>query len=81
MRQRQREERLRRLEAEDEAQPAADNGNGEDSMSSECTICMSRPRNAAFPCGHVVACLSCAYRCNGCPVCRRRGEPVELFYS
>lgn len=47
----------------------------------ECIICMSRSRNASFPCGHVCACYLCALQCSECPVCRKRGVPLKLFMT
>ncbi|XP_024942392.1 E3 ubiquitin-protein ligase MYLIP isoform X3 [Cephus cinctus] len=36
-----------------------------------CRICMDRTLDTAlFPCGHAVACLDCARRCERCPLCR-----------
>ena len=81
-RQRERQARIERAEraAAEQSGSAASEGNGDGiANEDECMICMTRKRNAAFPCGHVVACFLCATRCNGCPVCRRRGDPLELF--
>eukprot|EP00892_Ulva_mutabilis_P010975 jgi/Ulvmu1/824/UM010_0198.1 len=45
----------------------------------ECAVCMQRPCNSAFPCGHVVACFACALQCDRCPMCRRGGQPIRLY--
>lgn len=46
-----------------------------------CKICMDNQIDAAFmPCSHVVACTSCAMRCNVCPVCRADITQAQKLY-
>lgn len=71
-------ERQRRLR---QARNVADDPDMLRSSMGECTICMSRPCNSTFPCGHMCACYLCALNLNQCPICRRRGEPIRLFPS
>lgn len=84
---RERQELIQRAQRQADAtaagcggEAAADATEDADNMD-ECMICTERKRNSAFPCGHVVACLPCALRCQRCPVCRRRGTAIELFRS
>jgi hypothetical protein len=36
----------------------------------ECIVCLARPREVAFECGHFVTCDACSGRVLTCPVCR-----------
>jgi len=39
--------------------------------SSECCICLCEEKDSVFnPCGHYVACESCAFELKKCPICR-----------
>lgn len=48
-----------------------------------CKICFENQRNATFvPCGHVVACYTCALSVDSCPMCRHAITTiVKLFFS
>lgn len=39
------------------------------SEASQCSICMSFPRDTALNCGHVI-CNGCSHRVSQCPICR-----------
>ncbi|XP_006611820.1 E3 ubiquitin-protein ligase MYLIP isoform X1 [Apis dorsata] len=46
-----------------------------------CRICMDRSFDTAlFPCGHAVACLDCARRCERCPLCRADIDHCRTIY-
>lgn len=47
-----------------------------------CRICMDNDIDVAFcPCGHAVACASCANRCHrGCPVCRASFTHIQTIF-
>ena len=46
-----------------------------------CRICMDRSLDTAlFPCGHAVACLDCARRCERCPLCRADIDYCRTIY-
>ena len=46
-----------------------------------CRICFEAEADAAFyDCGHVVACKTCADRCEDCPVCRKEVRDVIKIY-
>lgn len=46
-----------------------------------CRICMDRSLDTAlFPCGHAVACLQCARRCERCPLCRANIDHCRTIY-
>lgn len=46
-----------------------------------CRICMDRSLDTAlFPCGHAVACLDCARRCERCPLCRADIDHCRTIY-
>lgn len=46
-----------------------------------CRICMDRSLDTAlFPCGHAVACLECARRCERCPLCRADIDHCRTIY-
>ncbi|KAK0088032.1 hypothetical protein PV325_013437 [Microctonus aethiopoides] len=46
-----------------------------------CRICMDRSLDTAlFPCGHAVACLECARRCERCPLCRADIDHCKTIY-
>ena len=46
----------------------------------ECVICYSRGCGAVFAnCGHLVACLTCAARCDRCPICRAPVRPNDII--
>ncbi|AJD80729.1 inhibitor of apoptosis 3 [Pseudoplusia includens SNPV IE] len=41
-------------------------------LNSECKICFSKEIDACYiPCGHVVACMNCAWSVSDCPICRK----------
>ena len=41
--------------------------------SDECIICMEEPRQTVLmPCGHMLACATCAAQLDDCPTCRKR---------
>ena len=41
------------------------------SSSSICIACSSNERSIVFiPCGHLIACVSCAHGLTSCPLCR-----------
>lgn len=46
-----------------------------------CRICMDNQIDTAFlPCAHVVACSTCAAKCDRCPVCRADiMQPQKIF--
>ena len=49
-----------------------------------CVICFDRHINSAFvPCGHLVACLVCAWKFDGkqCPMCKQHVAMVLKTYS
>lgn len=48
-----------------------------------CKICYEQERNVCFvPCGHVVACATCALSTTKCPLCRRTfTNAVRLYYA
>lgn len=64
-------QRQRRLKQKEE-QPAG-----------QCQICVDAPTNSVFaPCGHVVACYTCATACARCPICRGAiGSVIKTFFS
>ncbi|EFX85651.1 hypothetical protein DAPPUDRAFT_313818 [Daphnia pulex] len=46
-----------------------------------CRICMDDDISAVFcPCGHAVACSSCAKRCVQCPVCRAPANHTQPIF-
>ncbi len=46
----------------------------------ECSICLDRPRSAAFaPCGHLTACTACAAKMKTCPICRAAVESTLII--
>ncbi|KAF2883382.1 hypothetical protein ILUMI_22795 [Ignelater luminosus] len=46
-----------------------------------CKICMDSQIDTAFlPCAHVVACSSCAARCDRCPLCRADIAQAQKIY-
>jgi hypothetical protein len=63
------------------ARAAADDPDVQRTSMGECTICMLRPCNSAFPCGHMCACYLCALHLSQCPICRRRGDAIRLYPS
>ena len=46
-----------------------------------CQICAEQPVNCVFaPCGHMCACVLCAYKVQRCPICRSHiHQVVETF--
>lgn len=47
----------------------------DDERTTECVICMERPRvTAMVPCGHVSTCTKCTAGLHDCPICR---APVD----
>jgi len=45
-----------------------------------CSICMDRPSNVAFLCGHL-ACFQCAQTLNKCHICRVDiDKKIELYW-
>ncbi|WBB27241.1 IAP-3 [Mythimna sequax nucleopolyhedrovirus] len=55
----------------------------ENNEENACKICFENRRNATFvPCGHVVACYTCALSVDSCPMCRHAITTiVKLFFS
>ncbi|XP_044736041.1 E3 ubiquitin-protein ligase MYLIP [Chrysoperla carnea] len=46
-----------------------------------CHICMDQPIDSAFlPCAHALACVSCAKRCEVCPLCRGEINQVQKIF-
>jgi len=46
-----------------------------------CKICYDNVLNAVFvPCGHAVACTTCALKIESCPMCRRQDCTVIQLY-
>lgn len=46
-----------------------------------CSICMDNDIEVAFcPCGHSLACLPCAQRCDQCPVCRANISHTQTIF-
>jgi baculoviral IAP repeat-containing protein 7/8 len=46
-----------------------------------CKICYEAESNIAFvPCGHVIACISCAAMVNKCPYCNQKYETIQKLY-
>lgn len=54
-----------------------------DKAANQCKICMEAANNTAFvPCGHHVACATCAEKLKVCPICRAAVTSVlKLFKS
>jgi len=49
---------------------------------SVCKICLDVRRNTVFiPCGHVCACVKCAFSVTKCPVCRESFEKVIRIFE
>lgn len=48
-----------------------------------CKICLEQEHNTVFiPCGHICACVKCAFSVEKCPLCREPYERiVRTFYS
>ena len=53
------------------------NNNGEES--GRCVVCMERPRDATYACGHLCCCMVCGTRAGRCPICRRGGQLIRVF--
>ena len=71
----------KRLADEDEASEPKHKKQKDDepTEAKKCVVCMTAPPEACFvPCGHMVACLSCAFLVerDGCPMCR---EYVAMY--
>nr|WHN38795.1 iap-3 [Mamestra brassicae multiple nucleopolyhedrovirus] len=64
------------------SQPTAPRLENDDDKSA-CKICFENQCNATFvPCGHVVACYTCALSVDSCPMCRHAITTiVKLFFS
>lgn len=46
-----------------------------------CRICMDSQIDTAFlPCAHVVACSTCAAKCDRCPLCRADITQAQKIY-
>ena len=46
-----------------------------------CCVCMTEPASAVFcPCGHLVACYTCALACKKCALCRQDVGYVQYVY-
>lgn len=51
-----------------------------DPAATDCKICYGRAINAVFAgCGHLVCCLTCAYRVDKCPICRVQVGPNDII--
>jgi rubrerythrin len=47
----------------------------------ECRICMDKPIQSVFlPCGHCMACMSCARAVTRCPVCSESVVALTPIY-
>lgn len=44
-----------------------------------CAVCFDMPLEVAFQCGHLCACFECGRRLSACPICRRPGDPLQIF--
>jgi hypothetical protein len=51
----------------------------------DCKVCYARKVNCVFTgCGHLVCCVTCAARCDRCPICRvpvRVGDIIRTYAS
>ena len=48
----------------------------------ECKICYDRQVNSVFvPCGHVLACFSCANSLDACPICKTPSHAIRTYHS
>ena len=46
----------------------------------ECKICFDKLIDSVFvPCGHILACLTCAMNVDQCPVCESPCEALKIF--
>lgn len=46
-----------------------------------CKICCDNEMNAIlFPCMHIIACVTCAFSLDSCPVCRKQISEVKRIY-
>lgn len=63
--------------------PAAGGGGGGGGGSSECPICLDKPKNATFLCGHM-GCFECLTGCVNthkvCHICRRHVDSVVKLF-
>ena len=46
----------------------------------ECKICFANPIDSVFtPCGHVLACFSCASDVKKCPICNAASQALKTY--
>ena len=46
----------------------------------ECKICFDKDIDSVFvPCGHVLACFSCAISVKKCPICKRSCKALKTY--
>ena len=46
----------------------------------ECKICFDETIDSVFtPCGHIVACFSCASSVKKCPICKRQSKAIKTY--
>ena len=46
----------------------------------ECKICFDKSIDSVFtPCGHVLACFSCASSVKKCPICKRSTKAIKMY--
>ena len=82
LRRRRAARRLAKARAARDAATSA--GGGEDHTATTtrdvaCVVCFTAPVDAAYPCGHAVACRACAVAAKSCVVCRARGRVMRLY--
>eukprot|EP00457_Paulinella_chromatophora_P006068 gb/GEZN01006086.1/.p1 GENE.gb/GEZN01006086.1/~~gb/GEZN01006086.1/.p1 ORF type:complete len:419 (+),score=44.26 gb/GEZN01006086.1/:75-1331(+) len=62
----------------------SDSDSDSDGYKGRCIICYVAPCDAVFPaCGHLYMCMTCARKCDRCPMCRvpKGDRPVIKVYS
>ena len=66
-----------------ECTPLHEEINGEKNNSNLCKICFQEYMNVLFlPCGHIVACVKCAFSMQSCAICRKSvSTTVTVFLS
>lgn len=47
----------------------------------KCSVCIDEQSEMAFTCGHVCFCYTCSPNVDKCPLCRRQGQKIKLFFS